>query len=65
MALITLRPASTWSETLLHRFDVIMDRAEQAVRDFFADKQGDFRQAAHAAQVRRLAARGGNGQALF
>ena len=37
MALITLRPSSAWSETLLHRFDVVLDRVEDMTRKFFAD----------------------------
>jgi hypothetical protein len=65
MAHITLRFSTTWSEALLHRLDVVLDRLEQAVRTFFADKDGDFSEAAHAAQVRRLAAHGCNGQALL
>jgi hypothetical protein len=65
MALITLRPTSTWSETLLHRFDVMLDRLEQAARTFFADPQGDFTQAAQDTRIRRLAAHGCGGQALM
>ena len=65
MAHITLRLSATWSETILHRLDVALDRVEQAVRNLFADNSGDFRQAAHAARVRRLAAHGCSGQALM
>jgi hypothetical protein len=65
MAHITLRPSATWSETLLHRFDVVLDRLERTVRFFFADQSGDFHDAVHAARVRRLAARGCSGQALM
>ena len=65
MANITLRLTATWSETLLHRVDLVLDRCEQAIRDLFADKRGDFHAAAHAARVRRLAARGCSGQALI
>lgn len=65
MTHITLRLSASRSETLLHRFDVVLDRLEQAVRNLFADRRGDFRQAVHAAQVRRLAAHGCNGQALM
>ncbi|NJM92931.1 MAG: hypothetical protein HC861_10230 [Rhodospirillaceae bacterium] len=39
MANITLRPSSAWSETLLHRFDVVLDRLERAARTFFADRR--------------------------
>jgi hypothetical protein len=65
MTHITLRFSATWSEALLHRFDVVLDRLAQAVRNLVADPRGDFHQAAHAARVRRLAARGCNGQALI
>jgi hypothetical protein len=65
MALITLRPSSAWSETLLHRFDQLLDRLEHATRTFFADPQGDFTQAAQDARIRRLAAHGCSGQALM
>lgn len=65
MAHITFRLSGTWSERLLHRLDVALDRLEQAMRDVFADKHDDFREAAHAAQIRRLAARGCSGQALM
>ena len=65
MTLITLRLPATWSETLLHRFDVAMDRLELAVRALSADKHSDFREAVHATRVRRLAAHGCNGQALM
>lgn len=64
MALITFRLSATWGETLLHRCDVVLDKVEQLARGIFAEKHGDFREAAHAAQIRRLAARGCNGQAL-
>lgn len=65
MALITLRPSSAWSETLLHRFDVVLDRVEHMVRGFFADPTGDFTQAAEDTRIRRLAAHGCSGQALM
>ena len=65
MAHITFRLSATYSERLLHRFDAILDRVEHRVRQIFAEAPGDFREAAHAAQVRRLAARGCNGQALI
>jgi hypothetical protein len=65
MALITLRPTSAWSETLLHWFDVMLDRAEHAARRFFADPEGDFTQAAQDTRIRRLAAHGCSGQALM
>lgn len=65
MALITLRPTSTWSETLLHGFDVMLDRVEHLVHRFFADPMGDFTQAAQDTRIRRLAARGCSGQALM
>jgi hypothetical protein len=65
MANITLRPSSAWSEALLHRFDVMLDRVERAARDFFADPQGDFTQAAQDTRIRRLAAHGCSGQALM
>jgi len=65
MTHVTLRLTATWGETLLHWFDVVLDRLEQAVRNLFADKRGDFLQAVHAARVRRLAAHGCNGQALI
>ena len=65
MALITLRPSSTWGEALLHRFDVLSDRLERAAHTFFADPQGDFTQAAQDTRIRRLAAHGGSGQALM
>jgi hypothetical protein len=65
MAHITLRLSTGWSERLLHGLDVTLDRLEQAMRGAFVDRQGDFREAAHAAQVRRLAAHGCNGQALI
>jgi len=65
MAHITLRLSSTWSETLLNWFDQVLDRAEHAVRTFFADPQGDFRQAAQDTRIRRLAAHGCSGQALM
>jgi hypothetical protein len=65
MAHITLRPSSTWSETLLHWFDVVLDRAEHAARTFFADPQGDFTQAVQDTRIRRLAAHGCSGQALM
>ena len=64
MAHITFRLSATCGERLLHRFDAILDRAEQRVRQIFAETPEDFREAAHAAQLRRLAARGCNGQAL-
>ena len=65
MAHITLRPASSWSETLLHWFDVALDRAEHAAHTFFADPQGDFTQAVQDTRIRRLAAHGCSGQALM
>ena len=65
MANITLRLPSTWSEALLHRFDQMLDRVEHAARNFFADPQGDFRQAAQDTRIRRLAAHGCSGQALM
>jgi len=65
MANITLRLSSTWSETLLHRFDVVLDRLEHAARTFFADPEGDFTQAAQDTRIRRLAAHGCSGQALM
>ncbi len=65
MANITLRLSSTWSEALLHRFDVALDRLEQAARTFFADAQGDFTKSAQDTRIRRLAAHGCSGQALM
>jgi hypothetical protein len=65
MAHITLRPVSTWSDALLHRFDQLLDRIEHAARNFFADPQGDLRQAAQDTRIRRLAAHGCSGQALM
>jgi hypothetical protein len=65
MALITLRPSSAWSETWLHRFDVVLDRLEHVARRFFADPQGDFTQAVQDTRIRRLAAHGCSGQALM
>jgi hypothetical protein len=65
MTNITVRPPATWSEALLHRFDLMLDRLERAARNIFADRHADFREAAHATQVRRLAARGCSGQALI
>ena len=65
MANITLRLSSSWSEALLHRFDMALDRLEHAARTFFADPQGDFTQAAQETRMRRLAAHGCSGQALM
>jgi len=65
MAHITLRLTATWRETLLHRFDVVLDLLERAARNLFADPRGDFNEAVHAARVRRLAAHGCSGQALM
>ncbi|MBA4098584.1 MAG: hypothetical protein C0484_17690 [Rhodospirillum sp.] len=65
MANITLRPSSAWSEALLHRFDVALERLERTARTFFADPQGDFRQATQDTRIRRLAAHGCSGQALM
>lgn len=65
MANITLRLSSSWSEALLHRFDMALDRLEHAARTFFADPQGDFTQAAQDTRMRRLAAHGCSGQALM
>ena len=65
MANIMLRLSSTWSETLLHRFDVTLDRVVRAVRTFFADPTGEFTQAAQDTRIRRLAAHGCSGQALM
>ena len=65
MANISLRLSSSWSEALLHRFDVVLDRLERAARTFFADPHGDFRQAAQDTRIRRLAAHGCSGQALM
>ena len=65
MANITLRLSSSWSEALLHRFDVVLDRLERAARTFFADPQGDFSQATQDTRIRRLAAHGCSGQALM
>jgi hypothetical protein len=65
MANITLRLTATWSEALLHRFDVVLDRLERAARTFFADPQGDFTQAVQDTRIRRLAAHGCSGQALM
>lgn len=65
MANITLRLSSTWSEALLHRFDVALDRIEQAARAYFGDPAGDFTRAAQDARIRRLAAHGCGGQALM
>lgn len=64
MAHITFRLSATWGERLLHRCDVVLDAVEQLAHGIFAEKHGDFREAAHVAQIRRLAARGCNGQAL-
>jgi hypothetical protein len=65
MAHITLRLSSTWSETLLHRLDMVLDRIEHAARRFLADNSGEFRKAAQDARIRRLAAHGSSGQALM
>ena len=65
MANISLRLSSTWSEALLHRFDVVLDRLERAARTFFADPTGEFTQATQDTRIRRLAAHGCNGQALM
>lgn len=65
MANITLRLSSSWSEALLHRFDVALDRLEHTARTFFADPTGDFTQAAQDTRIRRLAAHGCGGQALM
>ncbi|HET6158240.1 MAG TPA: hypothetical protein VFE34_07855 [Dongiaceae bacterium] len=65
MAHITLRLSTTWSETLLHRFDLALDRLERAVRSLLAAQPRDLGQAAHAARVRRLTAHGCSGQALM
>jgi hypothetical protein len=65
MALISLRPSSAWNETLLHRFDQLLDRLEHAARTFFADPQGDFSQSVQDTRIRRLAAHGCSGQALM
>ncbi|HEX4893213.1 MAG TPA: hypothetical protein VFV47_07975 [Hyphomicrobiaceae bacterium] len=65
MANITLRLSSTWSEALLHRFDVALDRLEHAVRTYFADPTGDFDRATQDTRIRRLAAHGCCGQALI
>jgi 2'-5' RNA ligase len=65
MTHITLRFSATWSEALLHRLDIVLDRLAQAARTLVADQHGDFQQAVHAARVRRLAAHGCNGQALI
>jgi hypothetical protein len=65
MANITLRLSSGWSETLLHQCDVLLERLEHAVRQFVADGDGAFRQAAQDTRIRRLAAHGCNGQALM
>lgn len=64
MANITLRLSSTWSEALLHRVDVALDRVEHKARRFFADPTGDFTQSAQDTRIRRLAAHGCGGQAL-
>ncbi|WP_119301231.1 hypothetical protein [Dongia deserti] len=65
MADVTLRVSTNWSERLLHRFDLVLDRLEQAFGSALADKHGDFHEAAHVTHIRRLAARGCNGQALI
>jgi hypothetical protein len=65
MAHITLRLSSTRSEALLHRFDQLLDRIERAAGRFFADPAGDLSRAAQDTRIRRLAARGCNGQALM
>lgn len=65
MVHITFRLPATWSERLLHRLDVALEGIEWAVREVFAENRGDFLQAVHAAQMRRLAAHGCNGQALI
>jgi len=63
MVNITLRLSASWSERLLHRFDVLLERFEFAAQTLLTDPYEDFRQAAHGARVHRLAARGSNGQA--
>ena len=65
MAHITLRLPATWSETLLHRFDQLLDRIEHVARRFLADNNGEFLEATQDARIRRLAAHGCNGQALM
>ena len=65
MAHITFRLSATYGERLLHAFDAMLDRAEHLARQLLAETPDDLREAAHIAQVRRLAARGCNGQALI
>lgn len=62
---ITLRLSATWSETLFHWLDAALGQIERVIRVVAADEQGDFGQAVHDVQVRRLAAHGGSGQALI
>lgn len=65
MAHVTLREPAGWSDLMLDRLDVALDRVELSLRALFADRHGDFQAAAHAARLRRMAARGGGGQALI
>ena len=59
-----LRLFSNRSEGPLHRLDVVLERLALVGRVLFTIPDPDFRQAAHAAQLRRLAARGCSGQAV-
>ena len=65
MAHITFRLSATWSEKLLHRLDLALEQLERAARDLLTERSGDFHEEVHAAQLRRLAARGSSGQALI
>jgi hypothetical protein len=64
MANITLPLSTGRMERLLHRFDVMLDRIELAIRASFSDPHADLREAAHLACLRRLASRGCGGQAV-
>ncbi len=63
MADASLRPSAAWSARFLHRLDTGLERFEAAVRKAFG-KPGNLREDINAMRLRRLATRGGNGQAL-
>lgn len=62
---ITLRLSASWSETLFQWLDAALDRIERLIRAVAVDEQGEFGQAIHDVQIRRLAAHGCSGQALI
>lgn len=63
-ARVGLGRLTAWSDPLIQRVDLVLDRLEFAIGGLFADKYADFRDEVQVTRLHRLATRGCNGQAL-